>query len=340
MRISAILPLLAAAQAAPIIRTIVHTANPVTQMVTKTTNTVVHVNTVVQTVNGPPPQQNAEPTNQPNTQPNTQPATQPADTHAAQPTEATPANQPTQPTTPATQTPSTQETTPAEPPATESPTTESPAQAPTTESPTTQTPTTPATTQSPTSTTPATTPATTQSPTSTPATSTTSTSTSSPTSGGDGPSGDFEKDILQAHNDKRALHGVQSLSWDSKLADYAANYAKNSFSCDNVQLIHSNGPYGENLAAGLVGGTDPVNAWYDEIKQYNYANPGFSEATGHFTQLVWKSTSKVGCAKVQCNNEWRQYTICEYSDSRGNVIGKDASGKSFFALNVVPPLKS
>lgn len=134
---------------------------------------------------------------------------------------------------------------------------------------------------------------------------------------------------------------MQKLSWDSELATYAANYAASSFSCNNVQLVHSGGPYGENLAAGYSGGYDPVNAWYDEIKQYNFNNPGFSEATGHFTQLVWKDTSKVGCAKVTCNNEWRQYTICEYTDSRGNVIGTDSkTGKSYFAENVLPPISS
>ena len=34
--------------------------------------------------------------------------------------------------------------------------------------------------------------------------------------------------------------------------------------------------------------------WYNEIKSYNYAKSGFSGATGHFTQLVWKSTTSVG----------------------------------------------
>ncbi|KAM9927433.1 hypothetical protein OXX59_002563 [Metschnikowia pulcherrima] len=138
----------------------------------------------------------------------------------------------------------------------------------------------------------------------------------------------FEAAILEEHNVKRALHGANALTWDTTLAQYAADYAASSFSCDNVQLIHSGGPYGENLAAGYVGGAAPVDAWCDEISQYDYSNPGFSEATGHFTQVIWASTTKVGCAEVICNNAWRQYTICEYSPA-GNVIG-------YFEENVYP----
>ncbi|ODV77878.1 PR-1-like protein, partial [Suhomyces tanzawaensis NRRL Y-17324] len=149
--------------------------------------------------------------------------------------------------------------------------------------------------------------------------------------------GEFNNAILREHNIKRALHGVPSLAWDDSLATFAHDYAARAFSCDNVQLIHSNGPYGENLAAGYVGGADPVDAWYDEIKDYNYNNPVFAEETGHFTQVVWKGTTKVGCARVQCNNIWRQYTICEYSETRGNIVGTDPrTGKSFFSENVLP----
>lgn len=133
---------------------------------------------------------------------------------------------------------------------------------------------------------------------------------------------------MNEHNIKRALHGVGALTWNQALADYAANYAANNFDCNNVQLIHSHGPYGENLAAGYVGGAAPVDAWYNEISQYNFNDPGFSPATGHFTQVVWKGTSELGCAYVTCNNAWRQYTICEYQEP-GNWIGE-------FQENVLP----
>ena len=163
-------------------------------------------------------------------------------------------------------------------------------------------------------------------------TSTHSTATMSASSG-------FEEDILDAHNEKRAIHGVQSLEWNETLVDFAVEYAASSFSCNNVTLVHSNGPYGENLAAGYSGGYDPVDAWYDEIDLYDFDNPGFNESTGHFTQLVWKSTSQLGCARVICDNAWGQYTICEYSNARGNILGTNSeTGLSYFAENVLKPL--
>lgn len=56
------------------------------------------------------------------------------------------------------------------------------------------------------------------------------------------------------------------------------------------------------------------------MEQYNYDNPNFSEKTGHFTQLVWKSTTGVGCGARLCGiRGW--YLACEYWPP-GNVIGE------------------
>lgn len=61
------------------------------------------------------------------------------------------------------------------------------------------------------------------------------------------------------------------------------------------------------------------NAGAAEMKDYNYSDPTFSEQTGHFTQLVWGSTSSVGCGARLCGTKgW--YLVCEYWP-RGNVVG-------------------
>lgn len=56
------------------------------------------------------------------------------------------------------------------------------------------------------------------------------------------------------------------------------------------------------------------------MNNYNYSDPVFSEQTGHFTQLVWESTSTVGCGARLCGTKgW--YLVCEYWP-RGNVVGE------------------
>jgi len=128
---------------------------------------------------------------------------------------------------------------------------------------------------------------------------------------------DFQSSILNSTNTFRSEHNATALTWNTSLATYASDYA------NNCVWQHSGGPYGENLAQGYGNVTDAVDAWGDEQDDYDYNNPGFSEQTGHFTQLVWKSTTTVGCGRTYCNGKsdvsgW--YLVCEYYP-RGNVIG-------------------
>jgi hypothetical protein len=77
------------------------------------------------------------------------------------------------------------------------------------------------------------------------------------------------------------------------------------------------------LAAGYGSIADSVQAWYNEISDYDFNNPGYSDATGHFTQVVWVGSTEVGCAWVSCNGENGTpgyYLMCEYSPA-GNVLG-------------------
>jgi hypothetical protein len=49
--------------------------------------------------------------------------------------------------------------------------------------------------------------------------------------------------------------------------------------------------------------TKAIDGWAAEESKYDYAEGEFSEATGHFTQLVWESTKRVGCGAVNCDND-------------------------------------
>ncbi|EJS43152.1 pry1p [Saccharomyces arboricola H-6] len=132
---------------------------------------------------------------------------------------------------------------------------------------------------------------------------------------------DFASNILAEHNKKRALHkDTPALAWSSTLATYAQDYADN-YDCSGT-LTHSGGEYGENLALGYDGPA-AVDAWYNEISDYDFSNPGFSSNTGHFTQVVWKSSTQVGCGIKTCGGEWGDYVICSYNPA-GNYEGEYA----------------
>lgn len=101
-----------------------------------------------------------------------------------------------------------------------------------------------------------------------------------------------------------------------------------------------------------------MHAFTSEESLYDYNNPGFSEATGHFTQVVWKSTTQIGCASLSVDLDYfhaytnvTQYYVCEYLPA-GNYIDSKSYLHHFntfirtriltfffslgFALNVFP----
>lgn len=133
---------------------------------------------------------------------------------------------------------------------------------------------------------------------------------------------------LQAHNNYRALHGVPAVTWSNTVAASAQAYA------DTCPESHSGGQYGENMAWASydLGESGAVKLWYDEEPLYDYGKPGFSDETGHFTQVVWKSTIEIGCGyATNCNISGMNYVwVCQYNP-HGNVIGQ-------FANNVFPPV--
>ncbi|KAF8271341.1 CAP domain-containing protein [Lactarius quietus] len=164
---------------------------------------------------------------------------------------------------------------------------------------------------------PTTTPTLSPTPTPTPTPSTPSTPSNS--SGNGLVSADDIATYLSAHNQVRAQHGAVDLTWSDDLSTTAQNWA------NGCVFKHSGGPDGENLAAGTgnYSITDAVGDWAAEVSQYDPNNP----VPSHFTQIVWKSTTQVGCAVQTCSGIFdasygpAQYYVCEYNPP-GNVIGK------------------
>lgn len=126
--------------------------------------------------------------------------------------------------------------------------------------------------------------------------------------------------IVKEHNKVRAMHHAPPLKWDKSLAKYAQNWS------NKCGTKYSKGPYGENMAMGFPNWSSAVNGWYKEVRFYSFDESRYCTATSHFTQVVWKSTTKIGCGSKTCNGS-KIYT-CSYS-SKGNVLGPNS-----FADNV------
>uniref|UniRef100_T1KLV2 SCP domain-containing protein n=2 Tax=Tetranychus urticae TaxID=32264 RepID=T1KLV2_TETUR len=127
---------------------------------------------------------------------------------------------------------------------------------------------------------------------------------------------------LSTHNYLRRLHGSPPLHWDHNLYRFARKRAEHMAATD-IFAHPRHLPYGENLY--YVWGAVPscksaVDAWYNEIRHFNYRWPTFSPATGHFTQVVWRGTRRVGCAAAQSRRTRRIYIACNYWPA-GNVQG-------------------
>ena len=133
------------------------------------------------------------------------------------------------------------------------------------------------------------------------------------------------QDFLDAHNAARAEVGVGPMTWSSTVAAYTHNYTDQRIA--DCQMVHSVGPYGENIAWGTssLTGTDAVNLWVSEKANYDYNSNSCVRGTcGHYTQVVWRTSVRLGCGRVQCNDDtW--FILCNY-DPPGNYIGQRPYG--------------
>ena len=137
--------------------------------------------------------------------------------------------------------------------------------------------------------------------------------------------------MLAAHTRARADVALPPLAWDDALAASARTYAGEM--ARTRRFAHAAQPYGptregENLWTGTRGAyryDEMVGHWIAEKRDFvNGATPMFSrtgrwEDVAHYTQIVWRGTTRVGCATA--SNESDDYLVCRYSPA-GNVVGE------------------
>jgi pathogenesis-related protein 1 len=148
--------------------------------------------------------------------------------------------------------------------------------------------------------------------------------------------------FVTAHNQARAgtlnpppSPALPPVSWDAVLADSAFNYLSKCQSADKTLVDHNanrEADYralggkdyvGENIyattAKTAVPG-DAVTSWMSEAADYDYATN--SGNAGHYTQVVWRTSVRIGCAIVNCPQvKFNNTILCDYAPG-GNYNGQ------------------
>ena len=149
---------------------------------------------------------------------------------------------------------------------------------------------------------------------------------------------------VAVHNEWRSEVGVGEIHWSSELESKAEQWANSLKEGNECRLKH--GSTGENLyGAGplmtadskdeqgnwiwrnslqTVTPKDVVDSWGSEKQWYDHESNACSapagKSCGHYTQVVWRDSTEVGCAMAVCE-DFSQVWVCNYSPP-GNVTGK------------------
>jgi len=138
---------------------------------------------------------------------------------------------------------------------------------------------------------------------------------------------------LDFHNQVRKDVDSPPLEWSTELAKYSQAWANHLAQENNCNMQHrpSEGEwkqvYGENIfwgSASSYNAKDASESWYSEIKDYKHqtiTNSNY-QIFGHYTQMVWKNTTKVGIGQAVCPNG-AIIIVANYKPA-GNYIGQKA----------------
>jgi len=124
---------------------------------------------------------------------------------------------------------------------------------------------------------------------------------------------------------------VRPLQWDAALAAAAVKAAA---TCNAVHARPAG--TGEAMARGFKDFKSAVDAWYKGIEQYDFSKPGLQTGAMLFAQVVWASTTKVGCAVSDTCA--RPFYVCLYSPARGYTGWDKNVRPPTVAVTLAPPL--
>lgn len=137
-------------------------------------------------------------------------------------------------------------------------------------------------------------------------------------------------EVLSLHNRERARLGIAPLQWDARLASASASYARELARLGTMR--HSTNASRPNQGENLWMGTrrafsvdEMVGGWLAERASFRRGNfPNVSRTgrwsdVGHYTQMIWRSTTHVGCGLASSPRS--DFLVCRYSPA-GNYRGE------------------
>lgn len=148
--------------------------------------------------------------------------------------------------------------------------------------------------------------------------------------GAQSPQAGFEQRLLAAHNRERAALNLPPLRWDAQLAGDAKRWSGRLAAASRLE--HEDGGagsgQGENIWIGTAGRFSPeimVGHWVKEKAHFTrgtfpqVSRTGAWADVGHYTQIVWRDTTDVGCAVAR--GQQMDVLVCRYARP-GNVMGQ------------------
>ncbi|GFO49549.1 Golgi-associated plant pathogenesis-related protein 1 [Plakobranchus ocellatus] len=151
-----------------------------------------------------------------------------------------------------------------------------------------------------------------------------------PTAADKDPLEEYRQKSLAKHNELRARHGCPDLVLSDDLNDFAQNWAEhlaaNNLFNHSGRTLPSGKKIGENIAMNSSSagadyeGPEPVQQWYSEISKYNFETnfPNW-RVTGHFTQVIWKSSTELGVGKARSADGRTVVAVANYRPPGNDV---------------------